>query len=209
MRTIAVVNLKGGSGKSTLAVQLALRWSSTQKTALADIDPQGSAMLVLDRKPPRLEAVRSTGAKLLTLKTTLERQDFARLAIDTPGSIKSDVAAAIAAADLAVMVVRPSYLDIAAAAATAQLVRQLQTPALVVLNQAPPTRAGEENTVVRKGLEALALLRLPVALSIIRGRAAYGRAMERGQTVDEVEPSSAAVAELQALGMEIDNLLGS
>lgn len=209
MRTVAVVNLKGGSGKSTLAVQLALRWSLTHKTALADIDPQGSAMLVLDRKPVRLEAVRSTGAKLPTLKTALERQDFARLVIDTPGSIKSDVAAAIAAAELAVMVVRPSYLDIAAAAATTQLVRQLQTPALVVLNQAPPTRAGEENPVVRKGLEALALLRLPVARSIIRARAAYGRAMERGQAIGEVEPSSPAVAEFEVLGVEIDKILGA
>lgn len=165
-------------------------------------------MLVVDRKPVRLEAIRSMGAKLPTLKTTLDRQDFARLVIDTPGSIKAEVAAAIAAADLAIMVVRPSYLDIAAAAATTQLVRQLQTPALIVLNQAPPPRAGEESPVVRKGLEALALLRLPVARSVIRARAAYTRAMERGQTVGEVEPSSPAVGELQALSAEIDEVLG-
>jgi len=54
VRTISVVNLKGGSGKSTLAVQLALHWSATSKTAVADVDPQGSAMLVLDRAAPRL-----------------------------------------------------------------------------------------------------------------------------------------------------------
>lgn len=204
MRTVAVVNLKGGSGKSTLAVQLALHWSASIKTALADIDPQGSAALVLDRAGPQLDVTRSTGPKLITLKTSLDRRSFARFVIDTPGSLKTDTAAAISAADLALMVVRPTYLDLAAAAATSQLVRQLQTRALVVLNQAPPARGDQENPQVQKAIEALAMLRLPVARTIMRSRIAYGRATELGKHVAELEPTSPAAREFIVLTDEIE-----
>lgn len=207
MRTIAVVNLKGGSGKSTLAVHLALAWSCLFKTALADIDPQGSAMLALDRDQPRLEAIRSTGSKLFMLKAMLERQAFDRVVVDTPGSLKDDVASAIAAADLALMVVRPSYLDLAAAAATGQLIRQLQTPALIVLNQAPPTRSGVESPLVLKALEAVKLLNVPVAGTVVRSRTVYGRAMEQGRAVEDLEPTSNAVSEIAALREDIETRL--
>lgn len=207
MRTVAVVNLKGGSGKSTLAVQLALHWSLSEKTALVDIDPQGSAMLVVDRRQPRLEAVRSSGAKLQTLKATLQRQGFDRVVVDTPGSIKDDVAAAIAGSDLALMVVRPSYLDLVAAAQTSQLIRQLQRRALLALNQAPPAREGLEPPIVQRAREALALLRLPVARTIVRSRAAYGRATERGQAVGDMEPGSMAAREISELSQEVALLL--
>lgn len=166
-------------------------------------------MLVLDRHQPHLEAVRSSGPKLFMLKAMLERQSFQRLIVDTPGSVKDDVASAIGAADLALMVVRPSYLDLAAAAATGQLIRQLQKPALIVLNQAPPSRGGAESPIVLKAQEALRLLRLPVASTVVRTRAIYGRAMERGCAVGDVEPMSQAVFEIDALGHDIEASLVS
>lgn len=207
VRTIAVVNLKGGSGKSTLAVQLGLAWSGLQRTVLADIDPQGSAMLVLGGGRPDLDAIRSTGPKLFMLKETLARQSVDRLIIDTPGSSQGDVAAAIAASDLALMVVRPSYLDLAAAATTGQLIRQLQKPALIVLNQAPPSRNGVENPLVLRALEAIALLRLPVASTVVRSRTVYGRATEQGSPVGAIEPASSAVLEIAALRQDVEACL--
>jgi len=202
-----VVNLKGGSGKSTLAVQLALSWAKARTLVLADIDPQASSALVLDRRDPTVEVVRSTGSKLPMLKTGLARRGLQCLVVDTPGSMKEDVAAAISAADLALLVVRPTYLDIAAAAVTAQMVRQLRRPALVVLNQAPPARSGVESGVVLKALEALALLRLPIAEAIVRSRAVFGRATELGRAVSDVEPASPAAAEIDALAREIGQAL--
>lgn len=127
--------------------------------------------------------------------------------IDTPGSIKADVAAAISAADLALMVVRPSYLDLAAAAATSQLVRQLQTRALVVLNQAPPMRGAQDNPLVGRAMEALRLLGLPIASTVLRSRVAYGRSTELGRPIGEHEPGSPAAAEFAELVREIDAAL--
>lgn len=204
---MAVVNLKGGSGKSTLAVQLALHWAKRQTLALADIDPQASSALVLDQRHPAVEVVRSTGPKLPMLKSTLARRGLDGLVVDTPASMKADVAAAISAADLALLVVRPTYLDIAAAAATAQMVRQLRIPAIVVLNQAPPARSGAESGMVLKAREALALLRLPIADTVIRSRAVFSRALELGRAVADLEPASPAAAEIETLAVEVDQAL--
>ena len=45
MRTILVLNAKGGSGKTTLATNLAGYFASEgAKTALVDLDPQGSSL---------------------------------------------------------------------------------------------------------------------------------------------------------------------
>ena len=52
MRHIMVLNAKGGCGKSTLATNIA-SWYATEgaSVALADFDPQRSALDWLDRRP--------------------------------------------------------------------------------------------------------------------------------------------------------------
>ncbi len=52
MRHILVTNAKGGCGKSTIATSLAAYFASEgYATALADFDPQGSALSWLEQRP--------------------------------------------------------------------------------------------------------------------------------------------------------------
>lgn len=202
MRTIAVVARKGGAGKTTVAAHLALAAHLRgRKTLLADADPQGSSSEVMrGRTGDGPGAVEAPGRALAAVQMTSVRQGHEALVIDTPGSFDEAVAQAVALSDLVLMVVRPTFLDLAAALQTAEVVRKLRKPHLVVLNQAPPPRDGVEPPAVKKALEALRVMRLPVAPALLRGRAIYQTALEAGRSVEESTDAAAAreVGELWA-----------
>jgi chromosome partitioning protein len=69
---------------------------------------------------------------------------------------------------------------------------------MIVLNQAPVTRNGAEPPLVKKAHEALRLMRLPVAPTILRSRTAYQQALESGCSAEEIGagPASQEVSDL-------------
>ena len=138
MRTIAVIGRKGGSGKTTIAVHLAIGLHLRgRRTVMADIDPQRSAMEVLRARPgDGPTAIASAGPKLFTLQVDMARAGHDALVIDTPAVLEEDVAQAVVLADLALLVVRPTFLDLAAAVRTSDIIRRMRKPGLVVLSQA-------------------------------------------------------------------------
>ena len=144
MRTIAVIGRKGGSGKTTIAVHLAIGLHLRgRRTVVADIDPQRSAMEVLRARPgDGPTAIASAGPKLFTLQVDMARAGADALVVDTPAVLEEEVAQAVVLADLALLVVRPTFLDLAAAARTSDIIRRLRKPGLVVLSQAPVQDGG-------------------------------------------------------------------
>jgi chromosome partitioning protein len=201
MRTIAVIGRKGGSGKTTVAVHLAIASHlSGRATVLADTDPQRSSCRVLQgRTEPEPHCVETSGPKLFALQITSQRAGADVLVIDTPAVLEEEISYAIVAADLSLLVVRPTFLDLAACLQTVEIIRRLRKPALVVLNQAPPTREGVEPPAVKKALEALGVMRLPSVPVVLRSRANYQTALEQGRSVQEAEPPTAAGQEFAAL----------
>lgn len=195
MRTIAVIGRKGGSGKTTVAVHLAVGLHLRGRTTLlADTDPQRSSVEVLrGRRDPGPTGVASAAGKLFALQVDLARTGADALVIDTPAVLEEEVAQAVVLADLALLVVRPTFLDLAAAVRTSDIIRRLRKPGLVVLNQAPVARGSAEAPAVARAIEALRLLRLPVSPTVIRSRAAYQTVVESGRSVEELpnEPVSA------------------
>jgi chromosome partitioning protein len=206
MRTIAVIGRKGGSGKTTIAVHLAIGLHRRGRaTVLADADPQRSSIEVLKaRRAPGPEGVATAGAKLFALKTGIMRNGAQALVIDTPAVLEEEVAHAVVLADLALLVVRPTFLDLAAAAHTADIIRRLRRPGLVVLNQAPVARENVEPPMVKRSIEALRLLRLPVAPVVIRSRAAYQTVLETGGSVEELGSDTVAAQEMAAFCAFVD-----
>ena len=201
MRTIAVVSQKGGSGKTTVSTALAIGlWRRGRRVLLADIDPQRSSMEVLNaRRTPGPEAQASSGAKLFTLQTQQAHEGLSALVIDTPSAMELETPHAVSLCDLAVMVLRPTYLDLAAAVNTSRIIRQLNKPGIIVLNQAPVARGGVEPPIVKRTLEALKLLRLPIAPLIVRSRAVHQTALEQGLSAEEVDSGSLGGREAAAL----------
>lgn len=201
MRTIAVIARKGGSGKTTVAVHLAIAAHLRgRRVLLGDADPQRSSSVVLKaRRAPGPTVIETTSVKLFALQVSALRSQIDTFLIDTAAGGEEDVAHAIVLADLALLVIRPTFLDFAAAIRTAEVLRRLHKPGLIVLNQAPVSRAGSEPPLVKRAHEALRLMRLSVAPTILRSRAAYQSALEYGCSVEEVvtpSPASEEVAEL-------------
>ncbi|HWA61137.1 MAG TPA: AAA family ATPase [Caulobacteraceae bacterium] len=198
MRTIAVIARKGGSGKTTVATQLALAAHLRGlKTLLADTDPQRSASDVLKaRREPGPERADTTGPKLFALQVNAVRAGTDAMVIDTAAGQEEDLAHAIVLSDLSLLVLRPTFLDLAAAVHTVDIIRRLRKPAMIVVNQAPPTREGVEIPSVKRALQALRIMRLTVAPTILRSRSIYQSALEQGRSVEEVGTDPAAAREV-------------
>jgi chromosome partitioning protein len=206
MRSIAVIGRKGGSGKTTVAVHVAIGLHLRgRRTLLADADPQRSAIEVLKgRAGAGPEVAASSGPKLFALKTTAMRAGLDALVIDTPAVLEDEVAHAVVLSDLALLVVRPTFLDLAAAVRTSEIIRRLRKPGLVVLNQAPIARGQVEPPLVRRSIEALRLLRLPVAPVIVRSRSAYQSVVETGRSAEELDGEPTAAQEMREFCAFVD-----
>ncbi len=200
MRTIAVIGRKGGCGKTTLAVHLAIGLHLRGRaTVLADTDPQRSVIEVFKaRQGPGPAVVASSAPKLFALQLAMARAHSEALVIDTPAVLEEEVAQAVVLSDLALMVVRPTFLDLAAAVRTSNIIQRLRKPGLVVLNQAPPARGAVEAPSVARAIEALRLLRLPVAPMVIRARASYQSVIETGRSAEELAGETLPALEMRA-----------
>jgi chromosome partitioning protein len=200
LQTIAVIALKGGSGKTTVATHLALAAHLRGLDVLvADIDRQRSAYNVLESR----EA--SGPACVIAASSTLLAAQFAAvglkkqlMVIDTPAGAVEDVSEAVVLADLAVLVVRPTLLDLSGLAPSLSLVRRMNKPALVAMNQAPTAREGMESPLVRRALKALDYMGAPIAPSILRTRTIFQTALETGRSAEETSDAAAA-GEIAAL----------
>ncbi|HEX3984561.1 MAG TPA: ParA family protein [Acidisoma sp.] len=209
-KTIAVVSRKGGGGKSTLALHLAIAGHLRGlKTLIADTDPQCSASEVL-----KLRAGSGPKWAQIPARKVPAMQDFARrkgkdlLIVDTPSGGEDEINGIISLADLTLIAVRPTYLDIAAAVRTIERVRRLGRRAQLVITQAPSPRAGREMPAVLKTLEALRFTRIPVCPVVIHSRAVFQSALAEGRSAEERGRSPAA-DEVDALWRHVVNELAS
>ena len=194
MWTLAVIALKGGSGKTTVATHLALAAHLRGvETMVVDIDPQQSAENVLNgRSGDGPECVVSTGGRLLAAQFAAVGLRKQLLVVDTPAGVVEDVSEAIVLADLAVLVVRPTLLDLAGLARTMMIVRRLGKRYIVVVNQAPVAREGVEPPLVKRALRGLDYMKAPVAPVILRSRSVYQTALETGRSAEEMSDAAAA-----------------
>ncbi len=112
MRTILVANRKGGCGKTMAAITLASALArQSGGVALADADPQKSALRWLKQRPAQSPAIAGLDwSKLGHVGEVPQR--YAWLVIDAPGAIRDGRAEAlIAEADAVIAPVMPSAFD--------------------------------------------------------------------------------------------------
>ncbi|MGH7009341.1 MAG: hypothetical protein ACREEX_00755, partial [Caulobacteraceae bacterium] len=156
-------------------------------------DPQHSALDVLaGRAGSGPEGASTSAAALVGVQLAAVRARFDVLVIDTPAGAEEHLACAMVLADLALLVVRPTFLDLAAAAQTLEVARRLRKPILAVLNQAPAARQGVEPPSVQRALKALEVLRLAPHPIVVHSRLAYQVALESGRSAEEAADGAAA-----------------
>lgn len=202
-RIITVAQQKGGSGKTTLAVNLAVALRRKGFTvAVLDTDPQGSlGRWFMERleavgEDPGLEFSTSSAWGASYESEKLKRR-FDVVLIDTPPKIESDLRPALRVADLILVPVASSQVDLWATEGVLDLAAREKRPVLIVLNRTRPgTRLGAE---VAAGAAALGV---DVARTQLANRVAYAETLGRGSAVAE-RPAGPGRDEITALAEEI------
>ncbi len=159
-KVITVAQQKGGAGKTTLAAHLAVAFTAQNKAvAVVDIDPQQSLTQWYRLREARAG---NAGAGLLVsqiqgwrLKAEVEKlaRSHDLVIVDSPPHAETEATIAVRCADLVVVPVQPSPMDVWATLPTLEMAAAEKVPALVVLNRVPPRANLTEDMV--KELRAL------------------------------------------------------
>ena len=197
--TIVLAASKGGVGKTTLASALAVRAAADgARVALLDTDPQLSLARWHELRGmpanPKVLDVDASSEALALVQT--QRWDY--LIVDTPPALLDRIQAAIYIADVVVIPVRPSALDVEAVADVVTICRDAGKRFAFLLNQVPPTGFARLALGTRKYLESDG----PILRAQIGMRKAYVAAMTVGKSGPELK-DAAAVAEMDALWSEL------
>lgn len=215
MQIISVSNRKGGVGKTTIALNLAAALTDQgQRVVLIDADPQQSATQwaqqgqpAASQGPARLPLAvhplpADAGAPQFQAAITqcAQAAQATLVVIDCPPELSDPALVAALLADLVLVPVTPSPLDLWAAkqaVATAQEARALRdgTKPLISL---VPSKLLPQTILARDLPAALAAFGEPVAPAITQ-RVALVEAIVLGQTIGLYAPTSPAAAEFVAL----------
>jgi chromosome partitioning protein len=202
---VAIANTKGGVGKSTLAGNLAwaLATETGRRVLLVDADPQASVTKWFDlaTTEPPFDRTQLTTARVLQQQVPRLRQAYDLILVDCPPMQTDVTAAAVSQADLGLVPVLPSPLDVLAYSELVPLLRQAQgvNPALTlrfVINQLAPRTA-----LAREVHETLSDAEIAVMPTYIHDRQLYRCVVAQGGSV--VREPGPALEEILALAKDV------
>ncbi|MFA7431171.1 MAG: ParA family partition ATPase [Rhodospirillaceae bacterium] len=207
---VTIAQQKGGAGKTTLAAQLAVTFTKAGgKVAVIDIDPQkslagwhGVRCAALGEDGGGIHLTEVAGWRLSTELDRL-RASYDWIIIDSPPHAETDAKAAIRAADLVLVPVQPSPMDLWAIGPTLEAARKEKRTALLVLNRMPP-----RGKLLDRITAELAENEATVATTLLGSRVAFAASMMEGMGVVETHARTAAADEIRALAKEVSAILG-
>lgn len=214
-KIIAVVNQKGGSGKTTLSMQLAGALARRQnKVMVVDADPQGTATrwaaTAEDDKPFPASVVGLSAASAKVHREVKKFvDDYHYIIIDCPPAADSPVPqSALLVADLALVPIIPSPLDMWAAVGIRHVIENVSgvnedLKARLVINQCQPN-----TTLAKEALEVLPEFGIDLCKTYVHQRQVYRQSAVFGQTVHDFgSRAAAAVEEVESLTDDVLALL--
>ena len=214
-KIIAVCNQKGGSGKTTLSMQLAGTIARRKnKVLVVDADSQGTATrwaASADDENPFPAAVVGLSAASEKVHREVKKfvGDYDFIIIDCPPAADSPVPqSALLIADLALVPIIPSPLDLWASVGIRQVIEDVSDinenlTARLVVNQCQP-----KTNLAKEALEILSEFGIPVCKNYLRQRTAYRQSAVFGQTVQNFgSKAKDAIREIEALTKEVLSIL--
>jgi chromosome partitioning protein len=207
-KVITIASLKGGSGKSTMACCLAVHWRLKKYDAvLIDADPQRSVARLAEREMklggvPVIEKADKNALRSVSSDATKHEVTI----IDTPGFDSDVTIAALKIADLVLIPVKASPMDVDRMLDTVSTLltsEQDWTPNFFcILTQT--TRSSVISRHIRSELEES---RFPVFTNELPNRVAYAEAGLFGATPTLIAPKSAAAKDIAAVAAETEKAL--
>lgn len=201
MKTIVIASQKGGSAKTTLAALLAVAVEAAGDGPAWIIDTDQQKSLARWHERREAETPQRAEIPFKALATGLEaigtKHNAAYCFIDTAPTVSAENEAIIQMADLVIIPVQPSPVDLWAAAETIEMVKASKKSFKFVI-----TKAKERANITAQTVAALSN-HGPVAETFIADRVAYAVAMAGGNTGPEIQPKGAAAAETALLWQEI------
>jgi chromosome partitioning protein len=205
---VAFTNLKGGAGKTTLAVNIAAALAGKEgPVILVDADAQATSVAwgVAGRLPVRIEAlpIGGEGGKALEgwlARLVAFRREAVITLVDLPPNLGGVTTAALAVADLALVPVPASGLDIQATGKALELIRRAREvrksdrPVALLV----PSRIDRRTASGREIEAVLSDFREMVAPAVTQ-RAAHVDAFGAGQWIGDYARGSTAHAEIEAV----------
>ena len=201
MIVLAVANTKGGVGKTTLTAALAVRAAQeSARVAIVDLDPQRSLVAWWQRRGESENPCIFNGAG-----TAADAVEALRLTgwdwvfLDGPPAFLTTVEEALDVADLAIVPIKPSMLDMIATRDALVLAHRTKTPVIAVLNDCHKDRL---TAAARNTLEGE---KIYVAATEVMHRVSHISGMTVGKTGPEVNNGrdKAAAEEIDALWGEV------
>lgn len=205
---VAVATLKGGSGKTTLASCLAVHWRlAGRDPALIDADSQCSLVRLAGRSRALagVPVIAETSSDVVGTARKLARA-HAPVIIDTAGFRAPATLAALAEADLVIVPVKASSLDVDV------MIDTVRTLFSTVEGGMPNfrcvlTQTTRDSVIARHIRAELAENGFPVLENELVNRVIYSEATLFGATPSLIQPGSAAAQEIAALADEIAALI--
>ncbi len=201
MQILTLLAQKGGTGKTTLSIHMAvLAMATGKKTAIADMDPQQSALFWKKRREaeyPKVLGIQSHD--LDQAISDLQARDTDLLIIDTAPHSREDSLVAAKAADLVLIPTRPAILDLEAIRRSVDIVKSAGTNGAIVLNGCPFPGPKGERAIVTEARDALGVYGLPVAPTALSNRVAFSHSLIDGRAVSEFDKTGKAALEIKTL----------
>ncbi len=202
-RVITVAQQKGGSGKTTIAANLAVAYlRQGLSVALLDTDPQGSLgrWFMARRALGRADGLEFSTSSAWGVSYECEklRKTADVVLIDTPPKVDADLRPALREADVVLVPVASSHVDLWATDGVLDLARREGRRAVIVMNRMRlGTRLSAEVATAAGALSA------DLADATLGNRTVFAETLGQGLGVQEAGRRGAADSEIEALAREV------
>jgi len=209
-KTITVSQQKGGAGKTTIAAHLSIALAQQgYHIAILDTDPQGSldAWFCARQNTDNFRDLTPLTFSRMTDKWRIRREierleeshDF--LIIDCPPHAQEESRIAVQKADLVIIPMQPSPMDLWATSRIVELTNIEEASTRILLN-----RVNRNSRLGRRFIEELPRCRFD---NYLGNRVSFPSAMADGLSVTETSPYSVAAQEIWMITEEVEQFFGA